>query len=252
MVVAVTLSEAADLAGIVTGVAALALSVVLGWQAYVQHRDATRHGVAAELTDVLTELAKLIGPAYTGDESARNTFFQQNGTAARFLAFRADRLLGELPDSDLNSFELGMIAQAFFWNYENEKAEAYFDEAFAIAFAEPRTDRSATLPVRLGLLRLRADCMFMLNRLEEARTFYQRAMDINAEAGDGSDASVEADIWAMVLWSNSEFALDNKGQAEELLTRAEALVPKLQVPWRRLRQQNLIGQTRQWRAGGGP
>lgn len=244
MVTGITLSEAADLAGIVTGVAALALSVVLGLQAYSQHRAATRRDVGAELTDVLTELAKLSSGFYVGDENARMAFYQQHGMSARYLAFRADRLLGELPASDLNSFELGMIAQAFFLNAENDKAEAYFDQAFGVAFAQPCLDRSATLPVRLSLLRSRAECMFALNRQSEGRTFYERAIDLNADAGDRSDASVEADIWAILGWSNCEFGLANVEHAEQLLVRAEALVPTLQVPWRRARQQYMLDQAR--------
>ena len=244
----VTLSDAADLAGIVTGVAALVLSLVLGLQAYSQYRGASRRDVGAELTEVLTELSKLSGGFWIGDEGTRTAFYQEHGMAARYLAFRADRLLAELPASDLNSFELGMIAQAFFLNAENDKADDYFDEAFAVAFASPCADRSATLPVRLSLLRSRADCMFALNRRDEGVALYERALALNGSADMGSDAMIEADIWATVTWSNGEFGLANTEFAEALLQRADAMVLKLQVPWRRARQQNLVAQVRAWRA----
>jgi tetratricopeptide (TPR) repeat protein len=241
VLVSVTLSDVADLAGIATGVAALALSVVLGFQAYAQHRSATRLDISAELTDVLTELSKLSGRFWLGDDAARMASWQEHGMAARYLAFRADRLLGELPSSDLNSFELGMIAQTFFLAMENDKAEEYFERAFAIAFASPRTDRSATATVRLSLLRLRADCLFILNRVDEGRSFYERALRENQSgASAGTDPSIEADVQALVGWATSELGLGHADRARDLLVRANALAASIQVPWRRARQQTFL------------
>ena len=210
-----------------TLIALLALLFSFG-TTYVSDRRTSAQDVEnrrAELRALLQRLALLprenaeIRQKYAQDSASLSMLSGYLNQENAFLSRQASEIAKKLPKDSVSATELYAIALALQQSYNLNSSMEFLDRAL---------ESSDDFNDEIGVLRTKANVLFVIGKPEAGRVEYQKALDIFSKyPGYDSFTKNSTHIWTELAWAYSERSLGSMDLSDQHIANAEHLLSAL-------------------------